>query len=422
MASINNTWSIFDLFRARGGRQGPTDQFGFIFSQTSGRTKSGESVNVDNALEDATVISCINAIVDGITQIPIYVHKRRADGKGSDRVVNHQIERLMRRPNQFQTATDFKSSIVTAILVYGNAYIRIVRSGGTTQLFPLNPDDISLGSNSFGVPVYNHEEYGDIPWEDIIHIRDIASFVPQGLSRTLLASERIGSLKAADSLMAETFKNGISMNYVISSNNPLTDASKLENLQKQMKDAFGAGGGRRGGVAFVEDGTVSALKGSTPADADLRQLREMLIREIAAVYKVPTFLAGGSGDQKYNNVRQFWAAFHRDTLNPLATNIAEAISLKLLPEDEFVHFDTMEILSGDVEVQSRVAQGNVSNGIWSPNEAREMLGYNPSEEEHADLLVAPNSSQNTNIEGGADPMDATGGQDGPQGGNDEEQE
>ena len=136
MALTNNSWSIFDLFRGSGERQGSTEQFGFIFSETSGRTKSGENVNVDNALEDATVVSCINAIVDGITQIPIYIHKRRPDGKGSERIVNHKIEKLLRRPNKFQTATDFKSSIVTSILIYGNAYIRIIREGGFNTTVP----------------------------------------------------------------------------------------------------------------------------------------------------------------------------------------------------------------------------------------------------------------------------------------------
>ena len=416
MPSINNSWSLFDLFNRRSGREGIQDNYGFIFTETSGQTKSGENVNVENALVDATVVSCINAIVQGITQIPIYVHKERADGKGSDRIVKHPIERLLRRPNAYETPTEFKSSIVTSILVHGNCFIRIVRDGrgNAIQLYPMDPIDITIGSNQFGLPVYTHETYGDIPMEDIVHIRDITTHAPQGLSRTILAAEIIGAKRAADSLMAETFRNGISLNYVVSSNGAV-DAAKLQNLTEQMKNAFGQGGSRRGGVAFIEDGDVSAIKGATPADVDMRELREALIKEIAAVYKVPAFLAGASGDQKYNNVRQFWAAFHRDTLNPIANNIAEALSLKLLPDDEFVHFDTMEILAGDVEIQSRVAQGNVSQGIWTPNEAREVLGYTPSEEEHADQLVQPNSSINTNIESGDNPSDATGGEDGPQG-------
>ena len=413
------TYSLWDLFRGRGGRQS-TDQGGFIFVEQSGLTNSGEQVNVDNLLSDSTVITCVNAIVQGITQIPIYVRKEREDGIGMDRIKNHPVEKLMKRPNSFQTPTEFKSSIVTAMLTHGNAFIRLVRAGGdinntsspVVQLFPLDPSDITIGSNAFGVPTYTHEEYGAIDTDNIVHIRDLNTYTPQGISRLIQAAEIIGAKRAADRLMAETFRNGISLNYVINSNEAL-DSDKLKNLQEQMKNAFGRTGDRRGGVAFVENGSIDQLKGSTPADVDLRELRAMLINEIAAVLRVPAFMAGGNVDQRYNNVRQYWTAFHRDTLQPIITNIEEAMTLKLLGENEYLHFDVNEILKGDVEITSRVAQGNVSNGIWTPNEARETLGYNRHDEADADQLIKPNSTTNTNLD--RDPENATGGADGPQG-------
>ena len=149
-----------------GGRQSPEDQLGFIFVEQSGQTNSGENVNVDNLLDDATVVTCINAIVQGITQIPIYVRKEIGDG-GSERVLNHPVARLMKRPNSFQTPTEFKSSVITAMLTHGNAFIRIVRQGSDiddtsrppAQLYPLDPSDITIGSNSFGLPTYQPVSY-----------------------------------------------------------------------------------------------------------------------------------------------------------------------------------------------------------------------------------------------------------------------
>ena len=350
--SYNQTYSFWDLFRGRGGRQSPEDQLGFIFVEQSGQTNSGENVNVDNLLDDATVVTCINAIVQGITQIPIYVRREIGDG-GSERVLDHPVARLMKRPNSFQTPTEFKSSIITAMLTHGNAFIRIVRQGSDiddtsrppAQLYPLDPSNITIGSNSFGLPTYQHNEYGSIDTDNIIHIRDLNTFTPQGLSRAILAAEIIGAKKAADRLMAETFRNGISLNYIVRSDAPL-DAAKLEAAQAQMAEAFGAGGNRRGGVAFIENGEVTQIKGATPADVDLREIRQQLIQEIAAVFRVPAFMVGGSGDQRYNNVRQYWTAFHRDTLQPIITNIEEAITLRLLNEGEYLHFDVNEILKG----------------------------------------------------------------------------
>ena len=144
-------------------------------------------------------------------------------------------------------------------------------------------------------------------------------------------------------------------------------------------------------------------------------IRDRLIREIAAVFRVPEFLAGGPGDTTYNNVRQQWTAFHRDTLQPIATNIEEAFTLKLLGDNEFLHFDIAEILKGDIEITSRVANANVSNGTMTPNEARLYMGIQPHDSETADELILPNSTVNTNVEPAELPQNATGGEDGPQG-------
>lgn len=432
-SSYNQTYSFWDLFRGRGNRQSPQDQQGFIFTEQSGLTNSGERVNVDDLLDEATTASCINAIAQGITQIPVKVIEKKSE-ETFNVIEGHPITKLMNRPNDYQTSTEFKSSIVTAMLTHGNAFIKIVRAGEMNrlgnepkpetirgkplQLYPLDPSDITIGSNALGKPVYSHEEYGQIRTENIIHIRDLVTFVPQGLSRALLAAEIIGAKKAADRLMANSFRGGLNLQYAVTTNGP-ADASKIENTMKQMQAMFGKNGKRVGGAAFIENGQITKLEGLKPADVDLRELRDMLIREIAAIFRVPPFMAGASGDNTYNNVRQYWTAFHRDTLQPIVTNIEEAITLKLLGENEYLHFDVKEILKGDIEVTSRVAQGNVSNGIWTPNEARKQLGTPLSDDPKADMLIAPNSSTNTNIGDGNErnPSDATGGSDGPQGSN-----
>lgn len=433
--SYDQTYSLFDLFTGRGGRQSPEDQQGFIFTEQAGLTNSGEQVNVDNLLDEATTMTCINAITQGITQIPIYVRQPTEDG---DFVIvkDHPVAKLMKRPNDYQTATEFKSSIVTSMLTHGNAFVYLVRAGtnnregaelahGTgrvLQMYPLDPSDVTIGSNALGRPSYTHEEHGRIPTANIVHIRDLNTYTPQGLSRALLASEVIGIKKAADALVAETFRGGANLNYVVSSDVPM-DAAKLENIQTQMKAAFSRSGNRRGGAFFIEQGNVSAIKGLTPADVDLRNIREQCIREIAATFRVPAFMAGISDNQTYNNVRQYWTAFHRDTLQPIATNIEEAFTLKLLKEGEYLHFDIEEILSGDVEIMNRIINDSVSNGIRTQNEGRMVLGLprlddpRPEEDREGlspyDILISPNSTVNTNLE--ETPENSTGGGDGPQG-------
>ena len=427
-AGYDQTFSLFDLFRGRGAQIDAPDTTGGIFVEQANETNSGEAVSVDNLLEEATTMTCINAIVQGITQVPIEVRKSLEDGT-YEVLKDHPARKLLaKRPNDYQTPSEFISSIVTSMLTHGNAFIYIVRagtdqskdlkhgSGRALMLYPFDPSDITISANAFGKPVYQHEDSGYIPSKNIIHIRDLQTYTPQGISRALQAAEIIGAKKAADRLMSETFRTGTSLQYVISSDVPVPDQAKKQFAQS-FASMFGKGGKRRNGAAFIEQGSIQKIEGTKPADVDLRELRSQLIQEIAGVFRVPAFIAGGPADVTYSNVRQQWASFHRDTLQPLVTNIEEAITLKLIEkDDEYVFFNVAELLKGDVETTARIAQANVSAGVWTPNEARQYIGTRRHDSEAADLLIQPNSSSNLNTTNTTDdPSAATEGEDGPQG-------
>lgn len=407
--------SLFDLISGRGPRT-PASGAGQFFVAQSGYTQSGEQVSVDTLLEDATVIAGINAITSGISQIPMLVKKKTENGYVLQD--NHPVQKVLMRPNVFQTPSEFKKSIVTSILVHGNAFIKIIRvDGQVRQLVPMDASDVTLGANRAGMPTYSHDEFGIIPPQDIIHIRDVSNFTPQGHSRLLLAAERIGALKAADRQMATTFRNGVNMNYIITMDAPMA-ADEREAFQTKLSEQFGKEGNNQGGALALPSGaTMQAVKGSTPADTDLRALRQDMIREIAAVFGVPAYMLGTSGDEKYNNVRQKLASFHRDTLNPIMVSIQEAFTLKLLDDRDCVYFDVEDFVKGAFNEQADVATRLVGGGIWSPNEGRAYVGKNPvksTEEFDYDMPIPPNSSTTESetvsetVEGG------TGGEDGPQ--------
>ena len=158
---------------------------------------------------------------------------------------------------------------------------------------------------------------------------------------------------------------------------------------------------------------MSAIKGSTPADADLLSLRQELKNEIAGVFRVPSFMIGGTGADKYNNVRQRLSSFHRDTLQPIICNIEEAFTLKLLDgTKEAVTIDVTTFIKGDVDNQSVIAQRMVQSGVWTPNEVRAYVGTNPHDSEFADQLIEPNSTSTETVTEVVEP--STGGEDGPQ--------
>ena len=365
------------------GRGGKDVSRGFYFNSLDGKTASGNSVSTENAMENATVLSCVNLIAQGVAQLPWRVQL------GNNPQDGHQVNQVLRRPNSFQTPYDFKNALVTDLLVFGNAFVRVNRStnGRVTNIIPMDPADMSISANTMGLPLYRHDTYGEMTSQEVVHIRDIANHDVEGQSRVLLAAERVGALNAADRLIAETFANGVSMNYAVEMEAQLDEVSRKA-LYEQLKAAFGQGGSRRGGVAVLEGGKLSAIKGSTPADADLQNLRSMLIEEIAALFRVPASLVGGSGDQKYNNVSARMAGMYRDTYAPLITNIEQSFTRLLLPPGENeVKFDVSDLVKGDLQTQITLATTAAGGAAFmTQNEARTFIGLDPLSDPEYDKL------------------------------------
>lgn len=356
----------------------------FFFNRTSATTP-GASITTENALKNPTVLSCVNLISQGIAQLDWGVH----DGDGMF-LENHMLNGILNRPNAFQTTYEFKSAVIRDMLVTGNSFTRVVRStnGRVISLIPMDPDDVSLSANAFGIPLYKHKSFGDLSAQDVVHIRDISSHNIGGESRVLLAAERIAALNAADLLMGETFENGVSVNYSVELEGAMDDTTR-QNLYAQLKTAFGRGGSRRGGVAVIEGGSMNAMKGSTPADADLRELRGMLINEIAALFRVPASMVGGDGNETFNNVTARLSSLYRDTYQPLITNIEQAFSNNLVTQGNRISFDVGNLVKGDLASQVTIASTAVAGlAIMTQNEARNFIGMPELPEPDYDLLGA----------------------------------
>ena len=429
-SSTNNSFTLLDYILGRTGvRQGPTDNLGFLFIETSGRTNSGERVNVETALEEATVSTCVNVIREGLSQIPYCIKKQNTDG-GFDLLTDHPISLLLNKPNVFQSPTDFKSSIISTLLIHGNCFIRVIRAqdgpagpatvGRPVQLVPMDPVDVTTGVNEFGIPNYHHESFGDMAAENVIHIKDLSIFTANGYSRVLLASELVGIKLGLDKAIAFGLRDGFDAGAVVTTDQSLTP-DEIKAYTDSINEAFGSQGDKKKGVMMLGGGAnLTQLKGVTPADMDLRELRDDVKAEIAAVFKVPGFMVGAEGGQQYNNVRAKQSSFHRDTLQPIITNIEEAITMKLIDAaDESVHFKIEDYIKGDINAQTDVVTRNVQAGIMTPNEARDYLGMKRHDGPTADELIEPNStsSETNNV---TENTTTTGGSDGPRSGESDE--
>ena len=307
--SFNQSFSIYDFIAGRTGRTQGSGNVGNVYGSGSRSSVSGEQVSEETIWRDPTTSTCIRDIADGIKQLPI--HLKKIDKNGDFKLVKmHPVLDLLMMPNVYETPVDFKSDVVVSLLVHGNAFIRIIRDEGDpadgmdmrgkpSQLVSMRSRDITIGSTTMGQPLYTHESFGNICHQNMIHVKDTAIYTPQSQSRALQASEIIGAKLASDRKMNESFKNGVDVGMLVEVPHKLSKNAR----KTYMEDfkSFASGQDRRGAYIILEAGvTAKMLKGTTPADTDLRALRGDLKHEIAGLFKVPSHMVGAQGGEKYN--------------------------------------------------------------------------------------------------------------------------
>ena len=154
----------------------------FVF----GRADSGEMVNEKSAMQIATVYACVRLLAETIAGLPLHLYKTGDEENQSKvRATEHPLYRLLyRQPNPEMTSFSFFETLMTHLLLWGNAYAQIIRDGrnGIVALYPLQPDSVEIDRDEKGRIFYVYHAYTDetpgATNRDIIFRRDEIFHVP----------------------------------------------------------------------------------------------------------------------------------------------------------------------------------------------------------------------------------------------------
>ena len=99
---------------------------------------TGIAVGGKEALRNSTFFRACSLIAGSIGMLPIHLIRRKADGTTAKAKDHPLYKVLLRRPNSYQTAFQFKSHMQLLALLDGNAYALVIRSAGKVkELIPL---------------------------------------------------------------------------------------------------------------------------------------------------------------------------------------------------------------------------------------------------------------------------------------------
>ena len=116
---------FLNLFRAR---DKPRDAVSAATTFFFGSSASGKSVNPKNAVQVSTVYACVRVIAETIASLPVGVYETTANG--SQKSMDHPLYRLLHdEPNPEMTSFVWRETTLSHLLLWGNAYSQIIRSG-----------------------------------------------------------------------------------------------------------------------------------------------------------------------------------------------------------------------------------------------------------------------------------------------------
>lgn len=369
---------------AGGGKEITTsDELATAIRQASIGSASGMPVTPDTAMRVSAVYACVRLISGAVANLPLHI-KRRVDADTREDLSSDPVWSVLRRkPNGWQTPSQFKRMMQAHILLRGNAYAQIVRSrGNVIALNPLHPDRMEVKQTDALDLVYEYTRRDGrkvlMAQGEVMHLVGLTLDGVNGVSAITYARETIGLSMAQERHGATTFKNSARPSSVLSHPGKLGPEG-AENLRASL-NAYRSGGESEGQALILEEGMNVSPMSMTAEDAQWIESRKFSRTDIAMFFGVPPHMIGDTEKSTSwgSGIEQQSIGFVTYTLEDHLTTWEETINRDLVSEaDVYSRFNRKALVRGDIKTRWEAYVKAMQWGVYSPNEVRKLEDENP---------------------------------------------
>ena len=371
------------LFRTRDAPQNRTA--GSSYSFFMGGSASGKQVNERTSMQMTAVYSCVRILSEAVASLPLNVY-RYTDTGGKEKAINHSLYRLLHdEPNPEMSSFIFRETLMTHLLLWGNAYAQIIRNGKgeVIALYPLMPDRMAVDRDSHGRLYYKYRKSNDdaptmesgvvsLAPSDVLHVPGLGFDGLVGYSPIAMAKNAIGLAIAAEEYGSKFYANGAAPSGVLEHPGTLKDPTRVRD---SWNSTFG-GSSNSHKVAVLEEGMKYTPISISPNEAQFLETRKFQINEIARIFRVPPHMVGDLEKSSFSNIEQQSLEFVKYTLDPWVIRWEQALYRTLLTEEEkktyFFKFNVEGLLRGDYQSRMQGYATARQNGWMSANDIREL--------------------------------------------------
>ena len=376
--------SVFSgLFKSRDKPQNRTAGSNYAFFM--GGTTSGKAVTERSAMQMTAVYSCVRILSEAVAGLPLHLYKY-TDSGGKAMALDHPLYCLLHdEPNPEMSSFVFRETLMTHLLLWGNAYAQIIRNGKNEiiALYPLMPNKMSVDRDESGHLYYTYYRGSDeaiknkefavtLQPSDVLHIPGLGFDGLVGYSPIAMAKNAIGMAIACEEYGAKFFANGVAPGGVLEHPGTIKDPQRV---RESWQSTFG-GSGNANKIAVLEEGMKYTPIGISPEQAQFLETRKFQINEIARLFRVPPHMVGDLEKSSFSNIEQQSLEFVKYTLDPWVIRWEQSIQRSLLSKDEkavyFVKFNLEGLLRGDYQSRMNGYAIGRQNGWMSANDIREL--------------------------------------------------
>lgn len=354
----------------------------------------------------AIVEACVAAYAQTIAMCSADHWRALPDG-GRERVTNSALSRILRRPNDYQSRSDFMLKLAGDLYRDGNTYALAQRNDRfeVSALHPFDPKqsrpiisdsgDIfyELAGNNviepgrrnandarlFGLPTSGPGII--VPARDVLHVKLEACRAEPlvGVPPSRHAASAIAAQRALGNQLVSTFGNMNRPAGIIETDMPpqgggahLT-ATQTSDFRQKFNEAWRGVDNLGGGPPILPPGMKFKGVSLTAQEADVAGSIKLTQEEIYMVYGVPPAILGMTDKSSFASTEalmQFWLARGLGfALNHIEVAFDHFFGIKSWP-DEYMAFDETALLRVAYKERIEGLARGVQQAIYSPNEAR----------------------------------------------------
>ena len=342
-------------------------------------------MNERSAMQMTAVYSCVRILSEAVASLPVHIYKYNDSG-GKEKALEHPLYFLLHdEPNPEMTSFAFRETLMTHLLLWGNAYAQIIRNGKNEVigLYPLMPDRMTVDRDDKGKLYYEYQLSSDdaqtmkgstviLQPKDVLHIPGLGFDGLVGYSPIAMAKNAIGLAIAAEEYGSKFYANGAAPSGVLEHPGVLKDPGKV---RESWNATFG-GSANANKVAVLEEGMKYTPISISPNEAQFLETRKFQINEIARIFRVPPHMVGDLEKSSFSNIEQQSLEFVKYTLDLWVSRWEQNMMRSLLTADEkptyFIKFNVDGLLRGDYQSRMNGYAIGRQNGWMSANDIREL--------------------------------------------------